>query len=151
MIRTTHRRRDALTARRHISRHGDGSRSVVPGRSRGIRRRHRRLHARLSVRIITNRLHANLAAVGRLQRSESRPLYASVVACLRHGSRISDQTERRARRHAFRHAAGKTFPKQQHSRARNLNATHSTQSPIGPSPLPTTGVAPTLSDTARIV
>ena len=138
------RRRDAHAQRRHVPRHNGRSRPVVSRRPGRIRRWHRRLHAGVSIRILAQRIHANMAAVGCFQRLEPRPLHAGIMARLRHRTRIPDQTERRTRRYAIRHAPCKTIHKQQHSRTGHIDATHGTQSPVRPSSLSASRVTSTL-------
>ena len=145
------RRRDAHAQRRHVPRHNGRSRPVVSRRPGRIRRWHRRLHAGVSIRILAQRIYANMAAVGRFQRPKPRPLHAGIVARLRHRTRIPNQTERRTRCYAIRHAPCKAIQKQQHSRAGYIDASHGTQSPVRPSPLSAARVASTLCYITRTV
>ena len=141
----------AHAQRRHVPWHNVSSRPVVPGRPGGVRRRHRRLHAGMPIRILKNSIYENMAAVGCFQRLEPRPLHAGIIARLRHRTRIPNQTARRTRRYAIRHAPGEAIPKQQHGRTRYIDASHGTQGPVGPSPLPATRVTSTLCYFARTV
>ena len=145
------RRRDAHAQRRHVPRHNGSSRPVVSRRPGRIRRRHRRLHAGVSIRIFTNGIYANMAAVGRVQRPKPRTMHAVIVASLRTRTRIPDLAARRARRYAFRYAPGKAISEQQHSRAGYFDASHGTQSPVRPGPLPSTRVTPALRYPTRTV
>jgi uncharacterized C2H2 Zn-finger protein len=138
------RRRNAHAQRWHVPRHNVGSRPVVLRRPGRIRRWRRRLHAGVSIRILAQRIHANMAAVGRFQRPKPRPLHASIMASLRHRTRVPNQTARRTGRHALRHAPCKAVPKQQHSRTRHINASHGTQGSVRPSSLSASRVTSTL-------
>ena len=145
------RRRDAQAERWHFPGHNFGSRPIVPRRPGRVRRRRRRLHASVPVGVFAKRVHANMAALGCFQRLEPRPLHAGIMARLRHRTRIPNQTARRTGRYAIRYAPGKAISKQQHSRTRYIDASHGTQSPIGPSSLSTTGATSTLCYPARAV